>query len=333
MKEKNIWLLPTNPNDETGGGIWIKKTRDWCNIYITSSEEIKERDAYITKNGEICKSHNGSKILILKTDKKVIITSDEELITNGVKSIEEKFLQWFVKNSDCESVKVDEINLCTQTGLPCGMQCLSEETCNKNISYKITIPQEEPKEEFPQLGTKEFNNLASAYFGGKPQEEFKPIWKQIIEDCGGEKAFMEAAGLKPKQDRTCSNICSVVCGECQIFEPKQETLEELYFRIKPERRIVVEKRVGDFFKNIEQKTLEEAKKYLSNEGYGKGSNFTLNNVANLMIEWQQEQDKKMYSKEEVNEIIAETWNSCEDNESGETFTMVMDRIMKQFKNN
>lgn len=37
---KNIHLLPTNPNDETGGGIWVKKTRDWCNIYITSDEEI-----------------------------------------------------------------------------------------------------------------------------------------------------------------------------------------------------------------------------------------------------------------------------------------------------
>ena len=31
---------------------------------------------------------------------------------------------------------------------------------------------------------------------------------------------------EPKQDRTCTNNCSVVCGECQIFEPKQETLEE-----------------------------------------------------------------------------------------------------------
>jgi hypothetical protein len=31
---------------------------------------------------------------------------------------------------------------------------------------------------------------------------------------------------EPKQDRTCTNNCSVVCGECQILEPKQETLEE-----------------------------------------------------------------------------------------------------------
>jgi CRISPR/Cas system-associated protein Cas10 (large subunit of type III CRISPR-Cas system) len=53
----------------------------------------------------------------------------------------------------------------------------------------------------------------------------------------------------------------------------------------------------------DKETLEEAKKYLSNEGYGKGSNFTLNNVADLMIEWEQEQNKNKYSEEEVRNII------------------------------
>lgn len=36
---------------------------------------------------------------------------------------------------------------------------------------------------------------------------------------------------EPKQDRTCTNNCSVVCGECQIFKPKQETLEDKLDRI------------------------------------------------------------------------------------------------------
>ena len=34
-----------------------------------------------------------------------------------------------------------------------------------------------------------------------------------------------------------------------------------------------------------KKQMEEAKKYLSKEGYGTGTNFTLNSVANLMVEW------------------------------------------------
>ena len=31
--------------------------------------------------------------------------------------------------------------------------------------------------------------------------------------------------------------------------------------------------------------INKAKQYLSEQGYGTGSNFTLNTVANLMIEW------------------------------------------------
>ena len=43
-----------------------------------------------------------------------------------------------------------------------------------------------------------------------------------------------------------------------------------------------------------------------------------------------EKQQKGYSDEEVNEIIAEAWNSCEDNE-GEIFTEARKRILEQFK--
>lgn len=42
--------------------------------------------------------------------------------------------------------------------------------------------------------------------------------------------------------------------------------------------------------------------------------------------WQAE---RMYSQEEVNEIIAEAWLSCEDNEGDETFTNARERILTQ----
>ena len=47
--------------------------------------------------------------------------------------------------------------------------------------------------------------------------------------------------------------------------------------------------------------------------------------------WQQEQDKNKYSDEDVNFIIAEVWNSCEDNEEDETFTQMRKRVLDQFK--
>lgn len=78
--------------------------KEW---FITSDEEIKEGDAYITKNGEICKSHNGSKILLFKTDKKIILTTDQDLINDGVQAIDDEFLEWFCsKNEKVNFVKV-----------------------------------------------------------------------------------------------------------------------------------------------------------------------------------------------------------------------------------
>ena len=40
--------------------------------------------------------------------KKIILTTNEELIKNGVQSIDDNFLKWFVKNSSCEVVKVEK---------------------------------------------------------------------------------------------------------------------------------------------------------------------------------------------------------------------------------
>ena len=111
------------------------------NIYITSDEEIKEGDWFYSVRELIEKA-------VINYPKgehfgKIILTTDQDLIKDGVQSIDDEFLEWFVKNSSCEEIEIDKINLCTQTGLPCGMQCLSKETCNKNISYKIIIPKEE----------------------------------------------------------------------------------------------------------------------------------------------------------------------------------------------
>ena len=42
---------------------------------------------------------------------------------------------------------------------------------------------EEPKQEFPQIGTKEWNDLASQYFGGKSKQEILEAFsKEVLED-------------------------------------------------------------------------------------------------------------------------------------------------------
>jgi hypothetical protein len=138
---KNIHILPTNKSSRlhnyTFDGLGLsKKVLNWKearHIYITSDEEIKEGDwifDIVTKKIEIAKfNHND-----LKRDwKKIILTTDQDLIKDGVQAIDDEFLEWFVRNLGCEEVKI-EINL------PFEIPSKDE--------YEIIIPKKELLEEF-----------------------------------------------------------------------------------------------------------------------------------------------------------------------------------------
>ena len=70
-------------------------------IYITSNEEIKEGDWHFKNDKMVTKSH-----IIDDTCKKIILTTDQDLIKDGVQAIDDEFLEWFVKNPSCEEVEV-----------------------------------------------------------------------------------------------------------------------------------------------------------------------------------------------------------------------------------
>ena len=178
---KNIHILPTDKPSrlrigDNGNVVFgmiqtsiQSKNDNFTNqhIYITSDEEIKEGDWYLTKHNELYKSK------VIGTDnngfhfcKKIILTTDPDLI--GVQPIDDEFLEWFVKNPSCEFVKVNHYGTCCGNQLV--KQCID---CKKyNPIYKIIIPQEEPK----------------------------PIHEQIIDCVGGEDRFKELVGLEPKQE-------------------------------------------------------------------------------------------------------------------------------------
>jgi hypothetical protein len=104
------------------------------NIYITSDEEIKEGDWCLSKLNEAVRF---GKKFTTSLYKKIILTTDQDLIKDGVQCITNTFAEWFVKNPSCESIKVvhkfDED--------------WSEESGAFEISYyKIIIPQEKPKQ-------------------------------------------------------------------------------------------------------------------------------------------------------------------------------------------
>ena len=152
---KNLHLLPTDkpsrlhfdgklflsPNYQDSKT--INSTVEGRNIYITSDEEIKEGDWGLSKLNEVIlfgRSYNE------KFYNKIILTTDQDLIADGVQAIDDTFLEWFVKNPSCEFVKiVDDV------------ECLPMPNIHiNNHIYKIIIPQED-KIDLAKLRTTQFS--------------------------------------------------------------------------------------------------------------------------------------------------------------------------------
>ena len=105
------------------------------NIYITSDEEIKEGDSYIRiDTGLFFKSLKGSNPNIIKKYcKKIILTTDPQLIADGIQAIDDEFLEWFVKNPSCEEVEVNKL-------------CYGALSGYADAGYKIITPKEQQKQ-------------------------------------------------------------------------------------------------------------------------------------------------------------------------------------------
>jgi hypothetical protein len=101
------------------------------NIYITSDEEINLND-YITDGYRVWKWKDDSSLL---GRKKVILSTDQDLIQDGVQDIDDDFLEWFIKNPNCEEVE-------TKVGF-----IQSPDNLKDGFYYKIIIPKKEPKQE------------------------------------------------------------------------------------------------------------------------------------------------------------------------------------------
>ena len=134
---KNIHVLPSDKPSELYINIQgdLSKSNSLLlrpksrNIYITSDEDIKISD-YILCNNEVYKWHDN----IEESDRKIILTTDQDLIKDGVQAIPDDFLEWFVENPSCDSVEVKP--LLSNNG-------------NVLFGYKIIIPKE--KDYFPDI--------------------------------------------------------------------------------------------------------------------------------------------------------------------------------------
>lgn len=237
---KNIHVLPTDKPSrliKTQDNDFIKlntNVPNWFeinlntskqNIYITSDEKIKVGDWFINilsnQNVVKCESiayeEQLQEMNNCSSDKckfrKIILTTDQDLIKDGVQAIDDAFLEWFVKNSSCEFIEIES-------------QCLVEEKCTCNsvksvckkpyytFNYEIIIPKEvdwsdlensgldkpfqlieEPKQELSvrlQNSLKQFNLTLEDAINTEPHR-----LKQIG---FGNRSIIELQGLKPKQE-------------------------------------------------------------------------------------------------------------------------------------
>ena len=138
---RNVFIVPTDNSSKLfllDGQLIINNDqlitpKYYQHIYITSDEDIKEEDWGLSKLNEVILfGRSYTKELY----KKIILTTDPILIENGVQSIDDSFLEWFVKNPNCEFVEAKLIEFEVDMGLG--------ESCIENSSYyKIIIPQEE----------------------------------------------------------------------------------------------------------------------------------------------------------------------------------------------
>ena len=175
-------------------------------IYITSDEEIKDGDWFIhSSHGTTtllkCKSTNSKEIIDnedkscwLEYSNKIILTTDQDLINDGVQEIDDEFLEWFVKNPSCEEVVVEKKMLCDYCG---------EENCDNlrcrgyldSVWYEIITPKEESKPILESL-----------------QEYFKNTTKEKVIEDWNEFQHLDEEGITVKEF---------------LENQKQKTLEEV----------------------------------------------------------------------------------------------------------
>jgi hypothetical protein len=154
---KNIHLIPTDNYSQLVnstskyGGLFLSKyyspMKDmgdsYQNIYITSDEEIKEGDwCYDDFLKSVFQANSIMGVKTQNTSKKIILTTDQDLIKDGVQAIDDEFLEWFVKNPSCEWVEVKE-----KQHFEADKSKRINPLNGVYYSYKIIIPQEEPKQD------------------------------------------------------------------------------------------------------------------------------------------------------------------------------------------
>jgi hypothetical protein len=307
------------------------------NIYITSDEEIKEGDwviENITANrkpyiGKCFYPKNDGTVTeeVLKRDllsvkyeghyetlarkhscKKIILTTDPDLIKDGVQAIDDEFLKWFVKNPSCESVEFKNYK-----------------SSEYPLNYKIIIPQEEPKQREMFLmnahtiidtrKTKE--NLENFPFD-ELVKKFDEYFKKAPFKEEPKKDFYKIGNFHERCDDSCKYHCTkgntqmAECLECHFNNTSKEQIENDWKEAGKQTEGINSPTVEEFLEAQtqfkKQETLEEVAKNYASKKLQRPLTIYYpleSNVAEYVgfINGAKFQSEKMYSEEEVIELL------------------------------
>ena len=126
----------------------ILPSGSYQNIYITSDEEINEGDWYFFNVGYASGIKKADKrdieqIHLEIEPKKIILTTDQDLIKDGVQEIHDEFLEWFVDKAKDSGVPIDIVEIERVVVYDDNNYGSGEVFhSNKKLEYKIIIPKE-----------------------------------------------------------------------------------------------------------------------------------------------------------------------------------------------
>jgi hypothetical protein len=163
---RNLHLIPT---DGIGKIFYIAENfhlekgqliepKSYYHIYITSDDYPLDGEISMVAGNHLSKFN--SKFTSMKEVeaqwRKIILTTDQDLIADGVQAIDDVFLEWFVKNPTYKFIKTKRITSFTN-----GRGYVF-------LGYTIIIPQEEPKQEKWDKLNKELDDALEEAFGTSP---------------------------------------------------------------------------------------------------------------------------------------------------------------------
>lgn len=315
---RNVFIVPTDKqsrlvriyNDAERKNFTLKldaevndSFKEYVNIYIVNDEKIKENTQTFQEGFNGDWFFNTLYKFIARTgdttrfDFKVILTTDPQLIADGVQAIDYTFLEWFVKNPTCEFVEVEKE--WEGNGTMFGFR-MGDASPDGTYVYKIIIPNEEP-------------NL-HGYICPQTKKQCDDECCVSAEDCHIEAWKSTISDSKEEQT-------------VQVIQTKEDA--DIFYK-EMENPSPPNEKLKKAFKK--QESLEEAIDRISKEdGYdiegGKVADFVDGMVKGA--KWQQEQNKSLYSEEEARIIWKAGQEYWKTSGASITFEELIEQVKKK----